>query len=212
MRKLPKALVRTNPSDIRITPAADAANSSRRASSLGRHHTGASLLGCWPIRAWRMPGSRQTSRRVSTCGITTARQDSLHLLRSRGGGNVAGSNVLVGGPKGQLDFLSVAGYSKLGLPGTMVPNPAPPELHRQHFRPAVPYRQRALRGIKARTGASAMANTNGAVIPRCRRTTPIPIRTIRCTAFISSVRGAVCSIHRCRARCRAAVRWRRRRW
>jgi hypothetical protein len=39
-----------------------------------------------------------------------------------GGGNIAGSNVLVGGPKGQLDFLSVAGYSKLGLPGTMVPN------------------------------------------------------------------------------------------
>src|SRR5450755_3836897 len=39
-----------------------------------------------------------------------------------GGGNIAGSNVLVGGPTGQLDFLSVAGYSKLGLPGTMVPN------------------------------------------------------------------------------------------
>ncbi len=41
-----------------------------------------------------------------------------------GGGNIAGSNVLVGAPKGQLDFLSVAGYSKLGLPGTMVPNPS----------------------------------------------------------------------------------------
>lgn len=38
-----------------------------------------------------------------------------------GGANFAGSNVLVGGPGGQGDFLSTAGYSKLGLPGDMVP-------------------------------------------------------------------------------------------
>jgi hypothetical protein len=39
-----------------------------------------------------------------------------------GGANIAGSNVLVGQQGGQLDFLSTAGYSKLGLPGNMVPN------------------------------------------------------------------------------------------
>ena len=33
-----------------------------------------------------------------------------------GGGNVAGSNALVGGPGGQLDFLTTAAYSVLGLP------------------------------------------------------------------------------------------------
>ena len=38
-----------------------------------------------------------------------------------GGANIAGSNVLVGGAGGQLDFLSVQGYSKLGLPADMVP-------------------------------------------------------------------------------------------
>ena len=44
-----------------------------------------------------------------------------------GGANFAGSNVLVGGPGGQLDVLSTAGYSKLGLPPELLPlanNPA----------------------------------------------------------------------------------------
>lgn len=39
-----------------------------------------------------------------------------------GGANIAGSNVLAGGQGGQRDFLSTAGYSKLGLPDTMLPN------------------------------------------------------------------------------------------
>ncbi len=41
-----------------------------------------------------------------------------------GGANLAGSNVLVGGPQGQLDTLSTAGYRKLGLPGDQVPGVA----------------------------------------------------------------------------------------
>jgi hypothetical protein len=41
-----------------------------------------------------------------------------------GGANLAGSNVLVGKQNGQLDFLSTAGYSKLGLPGDQVPGVA----------------------------------------------------------------------------------------
>jgi len=38
-----------------------------------------------------------------------------------GGANLAGSNVLGGGPGGQLDLLSTAGYSKLGIPGDRLP-------------------------------------------------------------------------------------------
>jgi len=38
-----------------------------------------------------------------------------------GGANLAGSNVLVGQGAGQMDLLSTAGYSKLGLPGDMLP-------------------------------------------------------------------------------------------
>jgi hypothetical protein len=38
-----------------------------------------------------------------------------------GGANLAGSNVLVGQAGGQMDLLSTAGYSTLGLPGDMLP-------------------------------------------------------------------------------------------
>jgi len=83
-----------------------------------------------------------------------------------GGGNIAGSNVLVGGPKGQLDFLSVAGYNKLGLPGTMVPNPSTTG---NFIDPSFGLRYHSdsahLRGMKMRASAKAMAGTNGTVIP-----------------------------------------------
>jgi hypothetical protein len=41
-----------------------------------------------------------------------------------GGANISGSNVLVGGPgeDGQEDYLSTAGYNKLGLPGDRIPS------------------------------------------------------------------------------------------
>ena len=38
-----------------------------------------------------------------------------------GGANLAGSNVLVGKQLGQMDFLTTAGYSKLGIPGDIIP-------------------------------------------------------------------------------------------
>ena len=84
-----------------------------------------------------------------------------------GGGNIAGSNVLVGGPNGQLDFLSVAGYSKLGLPGTMVPNSsATGNFIDSTFGLRFHSDSAHLRGMKARvTTASALTNTTGTIIP-----------------------------------------------
>ena len=38
-----------------------------------------------------------------------------------GGANLAGSNVLVGQGAGQLDNVSTGGFSKLGVPGDMIP-------------------------------------------------------------------------------------------
>tara|TARA_R110002110_G_scaffold415561_2_gene650912 strand:- start:125499 stop:127121 length:1623 start_codon:yes stop_codon:yes gene_type:complete len=38
-----------------------------------------------------------------------------------GGANIAGSNVIVGGPGGQRDALTTAGYGKLGLPPDILP-------------------------------------------------------------------------------------------
>jgi hypothetical protein len=45
-----------------------------------------------------------------------------------GGANILGSNVLAGKEGGQLDFLSTAGYEKMGLPGDMVPGLVDPVL------------------------------------------------------------------------------------
>src|SRR3984957_2349992 len=105
---------------------------------------------------------------VPTCGITTgAGKIPFICFDLAGGGNIAGSNVLVGGPKGQLDFLSVAGYNKLGLPGTMVPSPSTSgNFIDATFGLRFHSDSGHLRGIKARVKtATALANTMGTVIP-----------------------------------------------
>ena len=60
----------------------------------------------------------------ATCGVSDgAGKIPFIAFDLAGGANIAGSNVLVGknGPLGQFEFLSTAGYNKLGLPGDMVP-------------------------------------------------------------------------------------------
>lgn len=87
-----------------------------------------------------------------------------------GGANIAGSNVLVGGADGQHDFLSVQGYSKLGLPADMVPtavnaaNPAGGFVNSQ-LGLSFHSDSQMLRGILERTTMATQAMTNGAVIP-----------------------------------------------
>jgi len=90
-----------------------------------------------------------------------------------GGANMAGSNVLVGGPLGQLDTLSTAGYNKLGLPGDMIPG-APETTptatsNGDHtdtsFGLAFHSDSAFLRGMLAVTSPATRANTNGCVIP-----------------------------------------------
>ncbi|MCB5225561.1 general secretion pathway protein GspF [Alishewanella sp. 16-MA] len=87
-----------------------------------------------------------------------------------GGANIAGSNILVGGAGGQLDFLSTQGYSKLGLPADMVPsavnaaNPAGGFVNTQ-LGLAFHSDSQLLAGILERTTMATQAMTNGAVIP-----------------------------------------------
>jgi hypothetical protein len=104
---------------------------------------------------------------LGPCSITTgAGKIPFICFDLAGGGNIAGSNVLVGGPGGQHDFLSVAGYSKLGLPGTMVPNPSTAgNFIDSSFGLRFHSDSAHLRGMKLRAGAKAMAGTNGTVIP-----------------------------------------------
>jgi hypothetical protein len=133
----------------------------------------ATVLGPSLLGALAAPGVARASlagdiqSAVSACGITTgAGKIPFICFDLAGGGNIAGSNVIVGGPNGQMDFLSVAGYSKLGLPGTMAPTTSTSGTVvdgtfglRFHFDSA------HLRGMKTRTGAKAMANTMGTVFP-----------------------------------------------
>jgi hypothetical protein len=81
-----------------------------------------------------------------------------------GGANLVGSEALVGQQGGQANFLSTAGYNKLGLPGNMIPSATAFVSSALgllwHSDGAI------LRGIltKATTPATT-ANTNGAVVP-----------------------------------------------
>ena len=86
-----------------------------------------------------------------------------------GGANIAGSNVLVGREGGQQDFLSTAGYQKMGLPGDMIPGLVDTDLN-------LPYENFDLglgfhldsafrRGILTSLTAGNEQFINGAVIP-----------------------------------------------
>lgn len=86
-----------------------------------------------------------------------------------GGANIAGSNVLVGGRGGQLDFLDTAGYSKQGLPSDMTPqsvNPDSPDNSYIDTRLGLAFHSDSgfLRGIIERTSVATQAQINGAVI------------------------------------------------
>ena len=87
-----------------------------------------------------------------------------------GGANMAGSNVLVGKQGGQLDFLSTAGYSKLGLPGDMSPRwstrpPAPTTSSTPHSASRSTRTAPILRGMLDASAGTRPATINGAVIP-----------------------------------------------
>jgi hypothetical protein len=117
-------------------------------------------------RAARATLAADIQAAVTACNITTgAGLIPFICFDLSGGGNIAGSNVLVGGPAGQLDFLSVAGYSKLGLPGTMVPNSSTTSFVDASFGLRYHSDSAHLRGMKLRASAAAMAGTTGTIIP-----------------------------------------------
>jgi hypothetical protein len=108
----------------------------------------------------------------ASCGIAVQGAGKIPFIciDLAGGANMAGSNVLTGGQGGQRDFLSVAGYGRLGLPGDMVPNAPNPGSATNDF---IESRLGLLfhldsafaRGILERVSVTTAANINGAVIP-----------------------------------------------
>ncbi|HXH75006.1 MAG TPA: hypothetical protein VNJ08_08575 [Bacteriovoracaceae bacterium] len=81
------------------------------------------------------------------------------ILDLSGGGNIPGSNVMVGGAGGQLDFL--ADYSTLGLPPEM--HPSRPGMLDTELGLVFHSDSGMLRGIKSVTNASTRSNVDGLV-------------------------------------------------
>lgn len=115
----------------------------------------------------------------ASCGIAVQGAGKIPFIcfDLAGGANIAGSNVLLGGSGGQEDFLSTQGYSKLGLPGDMVPSAVrgnrdlgyTPDIARTDFvNEDLGLRFHAdsgfMRGIHMRTIQATRGNTDGAVI------------------------------------------------
>ncbi|RBW49894.1 general secretion pathway protein GspF [Marinobacter sp. F3R11] len=100
----------------------------------------------------------------SGCGIAVQGAGKIPFIcfDLAGGANIAGSNVLMGKSGGQMDFLSTAGYSKLGLPGDMLPND--PAFVNEELGLAFHSDSAFLRGIQQSTSAGTRAATNGAII------------------------------------------------
>jgi hypothetical protein len=106
---------------------------------------------------------------ATECGISSGGSDMMPFIcfDMAGGGNIAGSNVLVGQQGGQMDFLTTAGYAKLGLPGNMVPNASVTgSFIDQTLGLAFHSDSAILRGIMSKiTVTSTAPRVNGAVIP-----------------------------------------------
>src|SRR5262249_30254703 len=108
----------------------------------------------------------------TACGIAVQGAGKIPFIcfDLSGGGNIAGSNVLVGKQGGQLDFLATDGYSKLGIPGDMIPPIVNAQSQTRDFISvdlglAFHSDSAFLRGILERVAPATMANVNGAVIP-----------------------------------------------
>ncbi|NQD37278.1 general secretion pathway protein GspF [Permianibacter sp. IMCC34836] len=130
---------------------------------------GSGLLGLLGNRTAQAALSPDLTALLDDCGIRTAGAGKIPFIcfDLAGGANIAGSNVLVGKQGGQLDFLSTAGYSKLGIPGDMIP-PVADAQGVDHIDSSLGlsfHRDSAfLRGIKTVLSDEAALLINGAVI------------------------------------------------
>jgi hypothetical protein len=106
----------------------------------------------------------------ASCGIDVQGAGKIPFIAIdlAGGANMVGSNVLMGGAGGQLDFLSTAGYAKLGLPGDMLPGMtnAVTGTSFTDTRLGLAFHSDSafLRGILDRVAPATAASINGAVI------------------------------------------------
>lgn len=118
------------------------------------------------VPSWlQLLAARRAGAQVIDCGVGVAGGGKIPFIGFdlAGGANIAGSNALVGGPGGQLDFLSLDGYERLGLPGGMTPD-RPGQVSTE-LGLAFHADSAFLRGIVSKTSQTTRDNTNGTVIP-----------------------------------------------
>ena len=80
-----------------------------------------------------------------------------------GGANIAGSNVLTGGPGGQEDLLSLDGYSKLGLPPDFTPQGSVADVINREMGLLFHDNSAMLSGILSKTSQETRDQVNGTV-------------------------------------------------
>jgi hypothetical protein len=126
----------------------------------------AGLLKPGTARAQQIPldGDMQALLAQSQCNVTQgAGLIPFICFDLAGGANLVGSEVIVGVQGGQANFLSTAGYGKMGVPGNMVPSSSANVSSALgllwHSDGAI------LRGILSKVSAATAAGTNGAVFP-----------------------------------------------
>ena len=106
---------------------------------------------------------RASAQAALDCGIAVGGAGKIPFLciDLAGGASTSGSNVLVGGPAGQLDPLDDEGYEKLGLPTGMFPTD--PAQVNTELGLAFHADSAFLRGIQDKTSAATRANVNGTI-------------------------------------------------
>jgi hypothetical protein len=78
-----------------------------------------------------------------------------------GGANLNGSEILIGASGDPLNFLSTAGYAKLGLPGNMTPASTTADFINEEFGAAWHSDGAILRGMQLSTNVTTRAKVNG---------------------------------------------------
>ena len=135
--------------------------------------TGAGVLGLFadPREAYAALSGDLSPLLLNPCKIAANGAGKIPFIcfDLAGGANIAGSNVLVGQEGGQTDFLSTAGYEKMGLPGDKIPGLVDPDLQApyENFDLGLGFHLDSAfrRGIMDSLTAGNERFINGAVIP-----------------------------------------------
>ena len=102
----------------------------------------------------------------ASCALTGAGAGKIPFIGIdlAGGANIAGSNVMIGGPGGQDDMLSEAGYMKLGLPLDLSPLNSQITALDRSLNLAFHFDSAMLRGILTKAAPATLAKVEGVIV------------------------------------------------